>query len=62
MAAEGLTNREIGQKLYVSHRTVGAHRRHVFRKLGVASRRQLKRQRSPAAAPQASDMEQNVKG
>jgi DNA-binding NarL/FixJ family response regulator len=41
MAAEGLTNREIGQKLYVSHRTVGAHLRHVVRKLGVASRRQL---------------------
>jgi DNA-binding CsgD family transcriptional regulator len=41
MAAEGLTNREIGQKLYLSHRTVGAHLRHVFRKLGVASRRQL---------------------
>jgi DNA-binding CsgD family transcriptional regulator len=41
MAAEGLTNREIGQKLYLSHRTVGAHLRRVFQKLGVASRRHL---------------------
>ena len=41
MAAEGLTNREIGQKLYLSHRTVGAHLRSIFPKLGVASRRQL---------------------
>jgi len=41
MAAEGLTNREIGQKLYLSHRTVGAHLRSIFPKLGVASRRHL---------------------
>lgn len=41
MAAQGLTNKEIGQKLYLSHRTVGAHLRRVFRKLGVVSRRQL---------------------
>jgi ATP/maltotriose-dependent transcriptional regulator MalT len=41
MAAEGLTNREIGQKLYLSHRTVGAHLRRIFQKLGVASRRHL---------------------
>jgi DNA-binding CsgD family transcriptional regulator/tetratricopeptide (TPR) repeat protein len=41
MAAEGLTNREIGQKLYLSHRTVGAHLRRIFPKLGVASRRHL---------------------
>ena len=41
MAAEGLTNREIGQKLYLSHRTVGAHLHRIFPKLGVASRRHL---------------------
>ncbi len=41
MAAEGLTNREIAQKLYLSHRTVGAHLRRIFPKLGIASRRQL---------------------
>jgi ATP/maltotriose-dependent transcriptional regulator MalT len=42
MAAEGLTNREIGQKLYVSHRTVGAHLHRIFPKLGVTSRTQLR--------------------
>lgn len=41
MAAEGLTNREIGQKLYLSHRTISAHLHRIFPKLGVASRRHL---------------------
>jgi DNA-binding CsgD family transcriptional regulator len=41
MAAEGLTNREIGQKLYLSHRTVGSHLYRLFPKLGVTSRAQL---------------------
>jgi DNA-binding CsgD family transcriptional regulator/tetratricopeptide (TPR) repeat protein len=42
MAASGLSNREIGQQLYMSHRTVGAHLYHVFPKLGVTSRGQLR--------------------
>jgi DNA-binding CsgD family transcriptional regulator len=33
MAAEGMTNREIGQKLYLSHRTAGAHLRRILQKL-----------------------------
>ncbi len=41
MAAEGLSNREIGQRLYVSHRTVGAHLHRIFPKLGITSRSQL---------------------
>ncbi|MFC4031576.1 AAA family ATPase [Streptomyces polygonati] len=41
MAAEGLTNREIGQKLYLSHRTVSSHLHRIFPKLGVASRAEL---------------------
>ena len=41
MAAEGLTNREIGQRLYLSHRTVGSHPYRIFPKLGVTSRNQL---------------------
>lgn len=41
LAAEGLTNREIGRHLYLSHRTVGAHLYRVFPKLGVVSRSQL---------------------
>ena len=36
MAAEGLTNREIGQKLFLSHRTVGSHLYRMFPKLGIS--------------------------
>lgn len=42
MAAEGLTNREIGQQLYLSHRTVGSHLYRIFPKLGITSRAQLR--------------------
>ncbi|WP_045739959.1 ATP-binding protein [Actinoplanes rectilineatus] len=38
LAAVGLTNREIGQRLYVSHRTVSTHLHRIFPKLGVVSR------------------------
>lgn len=41
MAAQGLSNREIGQQLYLSHRTVGSHLYRIFPKLGVTSRAQL---------------------
>ncbi|MEV0829285.1 ATP-binding protein [Nonomuraea rubra] len=43
LAAEGLTNREIGQRLYLSHRTVGTHLHRIFPKLGVSSRADLPR-------------------
>jgi DNA-binding CsgD family transcriptional regulator len=42
MAAGGLTNREIGQKLYLSHRTISSHLHRIFPKLGVASRSALR--------------------
>lgn len=42
MAAHGLSNREIGEKLYLSHRTIGAHLYRIFPKLGVTSRGQLR--------------------
>jgi DNA-binding CsgD family transcriptional regulator len=42
MAASGLSNREIGQQLYMSHRTVGAHLYRAFPKLGISSRGQLR--------------------
>ena len=41
LAAEGLTNREIGQRLYLSHRTVSTHLHRIFPKLAVSSRSEL---------------------
>jgi DNA-binding CsgD family transcriptional regulator len=47
LAADGLTNREIGQRLYISHRTVGAHLAKIYAKLGATSRVQLPSALSP---------------
>ena len=41
LAAEGLSNREIGERLYLSHRTVSTHLYRLFPKLGITSRAQL---------------------
>jgi DNA-binding CsgD family transcriptional regulator len=41
LAAEGLPNREIGQRLYLSPRTVGSHLYRIFPKVGVTARSQL---------------------
>ncbi|MDH2413838.1 AAA family ATPase [Nocardioides sp. CER19] len=41
LAAEGLSNREIGERLFLSPRTVGSHLYRIFPKLGIASRSQL---------------------
>ena len=41
MAASGLSNREIADRLFLSHRTVGAHLYRVYPKLGIASRSEL---------------------
>jgi predicted ATPase/class 3 adenylate cyclase/DNA-binding CsgD family transcriptional regulator len=41
LVVEGLTNEEIGARMFVSTATVKSHLNHVFGKLGVANRRQL---------------------
>ncbi|MBW6439357.1 AAA family ATPase [Actinoplanes hulinensis] len=41
--AEGLTNREIGELLFISERTVGVHLGHIFDKLQVRTRVQASR-------------------
>ena len=41
LASRGLSNREIGERLYLSPRTVGSHLYRVFPKLGITSRHQL---------------------
>jgi ATP/maltotriose-dependent transcriptional regulator MalT len=43
LAADGLSNKEIGARLYVSYRTVSTHLSRIFPKLGVTSRNQLAR-------------------
>jgi len=41
LAADGLTNREIGRRLYLSHRTIATHLYRVFPKLGITARTEL---------------------
>ena len=41
LAARGLSNREIGEQLFLSPRTVGSHLYRIFPKIGVTSRIQL---------------------
>jgi DNA-binding NarL/FixJ family response regulator len=49
LAAEGLSNREIGERLYLSHRTVGSHLYRLFPKLGVTTRTQLRKALGPTS-------------
>jgi DNA-binding CsgD family transcriptional regulator len=41
LAADGMTNREIAQALFVTVRTVQVHLQHAYRKLGIESRTEL---------------------
>jgi DNA-binding NarL/FixJ family response regulator len=41
LAAEGQTNRDIAQTLYVTPKTVEVHLTNAYRKLGIRSRREL---------------------
>jgi DNA-binding CsgD family transcriptional regulator len=47
MAADGMSNREIAQMLYLSHRTVSSHLYRAFPKLGITSRTELQRVLEP---------------
>jgi DNA-binding CsgD family transcriptional regulator len=56
LVATGATSREVGAQLFLSPRTIEAHLRNIFRKLGITSRRQLQElqlpdSRGPAAEP-----------
>ena len=42
LAREGLTNRDVGARLFISSRTVEYHLRKVFVKLGISSRSELR--------------------
>src|SRR5450759_3508250 len=41
LVADGLTNREIGARLFIAERTVDGHLEHIREKLGVNSRAQV---------------------
>lgn len=43
MAADGRTNREIAEALFLTQRTIETHLSHVYRKLGIAARSDLAR-------------------
>ena len=42
LAAAGLTNKQIGERLYLSHRTVSGHLYRIFPKLGISTRAALR--------------------
>ncbi len=42
MAADGMSNKEIGRQLFLSHRTIGSHLYRIFPKLGITARVHLR--------------------
>jgi DNA-binding CsgD family transcriptional regulator len=70
LASDGLTDREIGDRLFLSPRTVNSHLYRSFPKLGVAGRHQLcdvitrvstQRRRKPWHPMQATAQQQRMK-
>jgi DNA-binding CsgD family transcriptional regulator len=55
LAAAGLTNKQIGERLYLSHRTVATHLYQIFPKLGVTSRAALRDALSVNEDPNETD-------
>ncbi|MEP6481587.1 MAG: AAA family ATPase [Rhodoglobus sp.] len=57
LAAQGLTNKQIGAQLFLSARTVSSHLYKIFPKLGIVSRSSLRdalEQERPDAVPESS--------
>ena len=54
LAAAGLTNKQIGERLFLSHRTVGSHLYQIFPKLGITSRAALRDALDESAPEQPS--------
>lgn len=60
LAAVGLSNKQIGQRLFLSHRTVGAHLYQVFPKLGITSRAALRDALAPLAPVRDGENRQQI--
>ncbi|TWD13574.1 regulatory LuxR family protein [Streptomyces sp. T12] len=54
LAASGLTNKQIAEQLFISHRTVGAHLYQIYPKLGIASRAALRDALTALEAPRVN--------
>ncbi|WP_326592476.1 ATP-binding protein [Streptomyces sp. NBC_01294] len=52
LAASGLTNKQVAERLYLSHRTVGAHLYQIYPKLGITSRVMLRDALDSSSAPE----------
>jgi len=46
--AEGRTNRQVAEALFLGERTVASHLTHIYAKLGIRSRTELARRIRPA--------------
>jgi ATP/maltotriose-dependent transcriptional regulator MalT len=53
--AQGLSNREVAAQLFLSPRTIAAHLRNIFRKLGISSRTELARLHLESVGAAAND-------
>jgi DNA-binding NarL/FixJ family response regulator len=51
LAADGMSNKEIAQALFVTIKTVEVHLSHAYRKLEISSRAQLDKALTPAPSP-----------
>jgi DNA-binding CsgD family transcriptional regulator len=51
LAADGMSNKEIAQTLFVTIKTVEVHLSHAYRKLQISSRAQLNKALTPASSP-----------
>ena len=60
LASDGLTDREIGDRLFLSPRTVSSHLHRSYPKLGVASRHQLRDVIARARTPAGRALSQKV--
>jgi DNA-binding CsgD family transcriptional regulator len=68
LAAQGLTNKQIGEKLFLSHRTVSTHLYQLYPKLGISSRASLSdalnalspQEKSPSAPAADNDTDRRM--